>query len=382
MSALKNKTILIISPQSWGKMFVSKHHYALELAKYGNTVYFLNPPDATLKESVQVMALASTPGLFIISHRLNFPYNIKFHAIGIFHWLMRWHIKKIVKVIGKPIDIVWSFDLGNLYPFKLFPKKTLRVFHPVDEPLNATAINSAKGAQVIFSVTNEILEKYRGYGLPLHFINHGVSEIFLEQQQVPRSGDTILVGFSGNLLRPDIDRPVFLQIIKENPHIVFECWGSYQAKDDNIGGGFSNETALFIDSLRALPNVILHGAVPAAELAAGYRRMDAFLICYDVERDQSKGTNYHKVMEYLGAGKVIISNNISTYKDRPDLVSMISERLHNSSLPALFKEVTGNLALYNTPEALLKRQQFAAGNTYKMQVANIECLLNAQTLPG
>ena len=45
MEVLKGKTILILSPQSWGKMFVSKHHYAIGLAKKGAVVYFLNPPD-------------------------------------------------------------------------------------------------------------------------------------------------------------------------------------------------------------------------------------------------------------------------------------------------------------------------------------------------
>ena len=41
--------------------------------------------------------------------------------------------------------------------------------------------------------------------------------------------------------------------------------------------------------------------------------MDAFLICYDVEKDQSKGTNYHKVMEYLAYGRPIVSNYVSRY---------------------------------------------------------------------
>ena len=40
MDGLKNKKILLISPQSWGTMFVAKHHYAIELAKLGNEVYF------------------------------------------------------------------------------------------------------------------------------------------------------------------------------------------------------------------------------------------------------------------------------------------------------------------------------------------------------
>ena len=376
MPSLKNKTILIVSPQSWGAMFVSKHHYAAELAAYGNTVYFLNPPDSTLNERVLIKPVETNPGLFIISHRLNFPYNLKFHAIGLFHWLMQWQVKKILHIIGKPIDIVWSFDLGNLYPFRLFPADTFRIFHPVDEPLNAAAIESAKGAQVVFSVTREILDKYKHYGLPLHFINHGVSKIFLQQLSAPQREDRIRVGFSGNLLRPDIDRPVFLQIIQENPSIIFECWGSYQQKDANIGGVLDEATAGFVKSLTALPNIVLHGAVPAAQLAAGYQQMNAFLVCYDIEKDQSRGTNYHKLMEFLGAGKVIISNNVTTYNARPDLVTMSAERSGNHSLPALFREVTANLSRYNTTENILARKHFAAENTYEKQVMNIEQLIN------
>ena len=102
--SLKDKVILIISPQPWYQLFVSKHHYAIELAKYGNTVYFLNPPDASLKERVLIRPADAVPGLFIISHRVNFPYNIKFHAQSLFHWLMQWQVKKILASIGKTKD--------------------------------------------------------------------------------------------------------------------------------------------------------------------------------------------------------------------------------------------------------------------------------------
>ena len=162
MPDLKSKSILLISPQAWGKMFVSKHHYAIELAKKGNTVYFLNPPEpSTRKEKITIEASDVQPGLFIIHHKLSFPYNIKFHFITLFHALMKGHIKRILKKIGTPIDIVWSFDLGNLYPFQFFPASAFKIFHPVDEPLNETAMQSGKGAQIIFSVTREILEKYQ-----------------------------------------------------------------------------------------------------------------------------------------------------------------------------------------------------------------------------
>ena len=229
MDLFRDKTILVISPQSWGKMLVSKHHYAIELAQRGNRVYFLNPPDqqrTDRKEKIGIAASGVQENLLIISHRLSFPYNLKFHFIGLFHLLMRRHVKKILQRIGKPVDIVWSFDLGNLYPFSFFPDSSLKLFHPVDEPLNREAINSAKGAQFIFSVTPEILEKYGEFPVPRHVINHGLIEEFLYREDMPgAAGGPLKVGFAGNLLRADIDRGTLLKIIRDNPEVHFVAWG-------------------------------------------------------------------------------------------------------------------------------------------------------------
>ncbi|MEP6728669.1 MAG: hypothetical protein ABJC98_22790, partial [Bacteroidota bacterium] len=286
-------------------------------------------------------------------------------------------IKSLLKLIGRPIDIIWSFDLNNLYPFKYFPASALKVFHPVDEPLNKPSIEAAKGAAVIFSVTKEILQKYAALQLPGYLVNHGLPDIFLKQEQYRKDGtEPLRVGYSGNMMRPDIDRPILLQIIKENPEIIFECWGSYNNKQTNIGGSDTKSTSEFIAALAASPNVILHGAVNSTVLAKDIQRMDGFLICYDIEKDQSKGTNYHKVMEYLSTGKVIISNNISAYQGSPELVCMIAQRDNNGALPMLFKKVTGNLMEMNNIAAMETRKLFAAGNTYKKQIETIEALLD------
>ena len=369
---ITGKCILLISPQSWGKMFISKHHYAVELAKCGNRVYFLNPPDQTLTERIIIKAIEQHPGLFIIEHKLWFPYIIKFHAIQLFHLLMYAQVKAILRKIATPVEIVWSFDLGNLYPFRFFSATARKIFHPVDEPLTKDAIDAAKGADLIISVTREILQKYALYKVPKHLINHGVSEDFLKQYPVSKfDNDVIHVGFSGNLMRPDIDRNVLLTIIEYHPAIIFECWGSYKEKDGNIGGAADKPTNAFINSLVAAPNVILHGAVFTAELAAGLQQMDAFLICYDIKKDQSKGTNYHKIMEYLATGKVIISNNVTAYADRADLILMPEERDNNNKLPELFSKTIRNIAAYNSNANQHTRKQFACKNRYTCQIAAI-----------
>ena len=370
--SIRNKTILLISPQSWGKMFISKHHYAVELAKCGNQVYFLNPPDQTLTKRISIKAIEQYPGLFIIEHRLWFPYIIKYHAIPLFHLLMYAQVKAILRKMARPMDIVWSFDLGHLYPFRFFSATTYKIFHPVDEPLTKDAIDAAKGANMIISVTREILEKYDSYQVPKYLVNHGVSDDFLKPQPgLKKDNDVICVGFSGNLMRPDIDRDTLLKIITVHPEVIFECWGSYQEKDGNIGGGMDKATIDFINNLRAAPNVILHGAVSTSDLAAGLHRMDAFIICYDIKKDQSKGTNYHKIMEYLATGKVIISNNVTAYADRTDLMVMPEERTNNNKLPELFTGTIRNIGEHNSNSKQYARKEFACNNRYTCQIAAI-----------
>ncbi len=379
MPSLTNKTILILSPQNWGTMFLSKHHYAVELAKRGNKVFFLNPPEQSGKKKGILIRPSGIHGtLFLIEHSLPFSYNIKFHAMPVFHWLMRFHIKKIIKKIVAPIDIIWSFELGNLYPFRFFPSGSYKIFHPVDEPLNKAATQSANGAQVIFSVTHEILEKYKALKLPAHFINHGVSENFLVEIKItqPRC-ENINIGFSGNLMRSDIDREILLSIINDNPAKKFNFWGAYNFQQSNIGWTVDTATAAFIEQLKGCKNVRLYGAISAVELAKAIREMDAFLICYDVVKDQSKGTNYHKVMEFISTGKVTISNNITTYHNQPNLVQMVTERTNNKLLPALFKHITNNLGIYNSSLLQEQRHNFAKENTYKKQVERIEELIYA-----
>lgn len=378
---LRDRTILVISPQSWGEMKLSKHHYAMELAKRGNRVYFLNPPEQDRwgwGSKINISASTEQPNLFIISHILFFPYNFRFHLPVLFKMLMHFQVMRLLKRMIFKIDILWSFDIGNIYPFDLFPEQPIKIFHPVDEPLLPNSIKAASGADYIFSVTNEILEKYTHFKIPKFFINHGVSEDFIKSSELNKAiGIPIKVGLSGNLLRNDIDREILLKIIRNNPSIIFECWGSYKISQSNIGGSEDKDTALFIETIKREKNVILHGVLQSKYLAKEFKRMDAFLICYDVQRDQSKGTNYHKVMEYLSSGRVIISNNITTYSDRLDLVVMVKERNENSKLPALFNNVIENLGYFNDASNQKIRFHYAKANLYSEQINRIENIIYA-----
>jgi hypothetical protein len=375
---LKNKTILILSPQAWGKMFLAKHHYALELAKRGNKVYFLNPPDqesTRFRDAVDVKQIDGNQ-LFLIEHQLFFPYWLKFKAFQVFQSLMKFQIQKILGKIGQ-VDIVWSFDIGHLYPFKFFPSQAYKIYHPVDEPESVQSINAASGANIIFSVTKEILEKYKSFKVGKHLVNHGVSLEFLSQAQTRdrQMGSTTYVGLTGNFLRKDIDRGTLLLILRENSNVIFNFWGTYET-GSNIGSAPTKEAKLFIDLLKKCPNVIFHGQVDPRNLAREIQQMDSFLICYDIQLDHSKGTNYHKIIEFLSTGKVVVSNNVTAYTDRPNLVQMPRSRENNKELPALFKNVIRELKMLNLPALQLERKMYARDNSYEKQIERIEGFLN------
>jgi hypothetical protein len=336
-------------------------------------VYFLNPPNQNCKEPILIKEHDGIPNLNLIDYRLSFPYMLRFHFRALFDFLMRFQLKKIKRFIKSPVDIVWNFDF-NLYTDPTPFKADLNIYHPVDELIYPEQIKPGESADIIFSVTKEILTKFKHLDVPKYYVQHGLSHAFAEASKSLKQGytksQTTKVGYVGNLLIPSIDVPVFEQIISENPNIQFEFWGNYLPKESNIGG--VSDMPPFVRFLQEKDNVKLHGPLPPEELAQAIQEMDAFLICYDVKRDYSQGTNSHKILEYLSTGKVIISNNFTNYKGRTDLINMVEDRNSNQKLPGLFSRVINNLEQYNSVEAMQKRQKYALENTYNNQIEKIE----------
>jgi glycosyltransferase involved in cell wall biosynthesis len=359
-------------------MMLSKHHYALELAKRGNNVYFLNPPKDvfSFKSHFERNRFPAIPGLMVIDHQLYFPDKIKFHALWLYRRLMRRHIDSLVQFIDRKLDLIISFDLHGKYPLDSFTGDCKKIYFPADNPIFPNSRYAVKGAGYIISVTKEILKAFDDTGLPQLLLNHGLSSEFVvgnvNTAYLPNK--PLRVGLSGNFLRQDLDHVTLMKIVEENQDVFFELWGSYGKS--NIGGSDSDETRLFIEKLKSLPNVVLHGIVDKKSLADGFAGVDAFLICYDVNKDQSKGSNYHKVIEYLSTGKAIISNNVSAYRDEEDMVYMVSSREDNMDLPRLFRAVIGKLHYYNEPGRMLKRINFARANSYASQLDKIEKFLS------
>ncbi len=378
---LTGKTIFIISREGWGKMFFSKHHYAVELGKRGNKVYFITHPDQQrkLRRGEIKIIKSGYENVSIVNHRLIHPYFFIFKYNRLYNFLTKFHIKRIISKLAVTPDVIWSFEISNSLPLKHFPAKTLKIFMPVDGPYGGVEVEAAKNADVIFSVTNEILAGYSELAIPKYFINHGVAELFINSEINTQVSRPLKAGYSGCFLTGDIDRKSLMHIIKENAHVQFNLWGEYEVgcSEIHLPDDCSDaDTVAFISFLKNSANVILHGVANSADLAAGLKKMDVLLVGYVIEKNQSRGTNSHKLLEYLGSGKVVVSSNMSTYSNNfPGLLQMCKSRKNNNELPLLFSDVIHNLNFYNSQKEQNVRIKFAKGFTYPNQIKKIENIL-------
>ena len=347
------KRVLIISPQHWGIMRVTKHHYAIALSKIGYEVFFLEPAEATWNwhQSRFNITSSGVERLYILNQKINIPYNLKFHNKDLYDWFIKRHIEKLEREIGT-FDIIWSFDLTNAMPLKYFSYKSKKIFFAADWPQNAHSVKAAEDSNLLVSVSQKILDKYpnENYTKKL-LVDHAVAEDFIEEgkKHFVKNDKVIRIGMSGNFLRPDIDRPLLLELITTHTNIIFECFGAIECSNSNLGGAKDLDTEIFINNL----SQSRHGMVSPAVLAKELRRMDAFLICYDVDKDQSKGTNYHKVMEYLVYKKPIITNYICRYENQ-NLFYMCTDKYSNNEIKELFQQFLIDFA----------NQNFIYDNTY------------------
>jgi glycosyltransferase involved in cell wall biosynthesis len=380
MSSLRNKTILIISPNEWGTVRVSKHHYAMELAERGNRVLFLNPPDAGAISRIKIEP-TDVVGLSIVTYRPFVPFALRFKWRALFNIISSAHARWIVRRLGSRIDVVWCFDV-NLYSDLRWFGAPVRIFHPVDQVVEAHQRSIASTASLVLSVSDEILKNVRDAGVRSQLVGHGLGAAFAARANTDRAKTTVgpmvrlRVGYVGNLLIPYLDRYTIRELVANHPTIEFNFWGPSSAEESNIGGRNSAEVVEFVEFLRSHRNVILHGKQSSETIAERLHSMDLMLICYATANDPNRGCNSHKILEYLSTGRVIVSSHVPDYSHRPELIRMMPT-LDNTDFPALFAETVHNIETLNNEASRQTRIRFALENTYSNQVDRIEELLDS-----
>ncbi len=374
-----NKKILIISPQPWSDMFVSKHHYAIELSKKNNNVYFLQPSSNLLNKKIELKTLPDHPNITIIHHKTFFGAILRFHVRTLYKFLLKRNLKNMLKKL-KPIDVIISFDNTGTYPDLSLFEARHNIFFPVDQ-INLEHLKEYKNfGRTIFSISSVILDSFLDHRIEKVLLNHGLGSNWalnaINNSTLSSSNERskpIRVGYFGNLaMGRALDINTLTKVIDSHPEIEFHFWGNYEVKKSS-----EEEVVQWIVFLKDAKNVTLYGATPPNKLINQVDSVDAFLLCYNYHFEINKCSNSHKILEYLSTGKVIISSKISRYEKNLDLMSMLTE-YDNKDFNALFEFTINNLDKYNSDKLRRKRIDFALDNTYEKQINRIENHLKKQ----
>lgn len=365
---LTNKNILIISPEAWGKSFVSKHHYACELGHRGNQVFFLNPPSSSF-------SIEDTPfeGVSVVN------YVPRYRGLGKMpRWLSKkltgWEWKRLERKLERPIDVLWNFDSSRFFNLESIPDRVLKIQHIVDYTEDLYRDIGAQTSNLCFATTDFIAAEQRKYNANTFKIHHGahqtanVTPVSLEIT----TKESILVGYVGNLSIKYLDWNLVYQLATAHQDIGFVFIGPMGKS--NLSN--SDELSDAFERVRELKNTYFTGAKPASDIPELLLNFDILLVAYKAAEYREQLASPHKFMEYFITGKVILSTYTDEYKDKRDLLVMADE---NEELIQHLTAIKENIEYWNSETLLEQRRNFARKNTYSKQVDRIEALLKKHT---
>ncbi|MDQ6610362.1 MAG: hypothetical protein M3Y85_11135 [Bacteroidota bacterium] len=364
------KTYLLISPQPWGKMFLSKHNYAIELADQGHKVYFVNPPVYKKDIAISIQVRQEMANLYLVEYTLSVPLHIlRFKIRFLYDFIIKKFLVSKLNALAE-FDEIWCFEPNIFSNFKMFKAKKKLLFL-VDQHDNTTLKKLSNEADGIATISSMILDYFSFSNKPKLLLNHGLNRTFtrlaeerLQSGLFYKKGASVKVAYVGNLLQGNrMDYKTIQLIIEQNNDITFHIYGPYEEKGNTLGSTTNQDLQAFINFLKNNQQVYLHGILSQEDLANQIQDMDAFLTCYNYLTDDNRSSNCHKIIEYLSTGKVAISNRILTYEKTTGLLEMPLEYT-NENLPSLFKKVIAGLDQFNTPEKQKIRIDFALANTY------------------
>lgn len=354
MTVLKDKCILLISPEPWHGLRMSKHHWAEALAKRGNRVLWLDAP----RRGRGRVQITHTPPVERVAYH---------------HWLrgvnrmpesvQRYYgdrlIRQIEKEAGQRIDIVWSFDMSRLACFS--KEGRLSIAHPVDlfmVPLGRIHFNHADlvltSSEPIRSGVLELAPDAKAI-----CIGHALDERWLQrrsERHASRPGRPV-VCCAGNMAIRYLDWEVLATEVQAHPNVDFRF----------IGPCIPEPQHASYHVVRAQPNTTFTGLLAKEDLVDELCRADALLLCYRSDRWSAQLSNPHKLLEYFATGNPIVASFTSEYANvSGDVLRMAHERLEH---PALLAEVLADLPAQQTSTLRAARMAIA-------QAANFGSLLD------
>jgi glycosyltransferase involved in cell wall biosynthesis len=295
---------------------------------------------------------------------------------------MRRHLRSIAFTLGGRWDLLWCFE-PDAYPDLRWFDARARLYHVVDQIMTPAQALVGRHADLTIAVSPSIAARLHAPEQKVLVIPHGLSSEFAAyarealRQDEYCPGQTINVGYSGNLWIHSLDRSKLRTIITDHPEVIFHFWGPVRSQDSNVGAMVTSASRTFVQFLESAPNVQLHGVVSGSELPAALSRMDALLLCYDLKADQNTGANSHKILEYLATGRVVVGNRVSDFANRPAMIEAPEDDT-DAAYSALFARTLASLRDLNSERRRRERLLFALERTYEAHILKVEALMRAR----
>lgn len=349
------KNILIISPEPWSHIFVSKHHYAIELSKRGHEVFFLNPPDHSHYKNITLRALNDHPGITIIDYRGQLK-GLRFLPVFLRLFQNRKFLHELENLAGCRFDAVWNFENSRFFDMQ-FAGDRIKIYHQVDLNQTFNLKQAAASSDICFCTTDLIKNQILPYNKKVYKIHHGASNEALQYKYSvkERNEFPLQAVYIGNLDMAFIDRELMKNLIFSFPEVKFLLVGPY----DKNGEMFQ--------ALNQFSNVEWLGKKPSEDIPSYLEKADILMVLY-AEKYHKDQASPHKFMEYFASGRIIVATYTDEYKDKRNLLAM-SDR--QEDYLSLFRDVVNNIEWYNHVDRQQERKAFALENSYEKQVDKI-----------
>ncbi|WKV13429.1 hypothetical protein [Marivirga harenae] len=354
---LQNKTILLISPEPWNHIFVSKHHYATYLAKRGNKVYFLNPP--TAQESCEETEYHN---VFSV-HYQGFIKGLRFFPSLLQRQRIRKKFQKLQKRCRTKFDIVWSFDNSVFFDFSALPQEVYCISHIVDLNQDFNTELAASTANLCIGVIPPLVQRLAKYNDNSFLIGHGVQKFNNQYESITLPGqNTVKALYIGNMDMPHIDWSLMNLLVNQCPKVDFVFLGSKSEHNQAINTLIKKANGFYLPS------------VPAKELPQYLITADVLLLAYQLAYDSEYATP-HKMMEYLASGKMIMATWTAEYEELYQKELFYMSKSADEYLE-LFKNVVANLDAWNHTDKKKDRIHYALNYTYDKLIERMEQLMS------
>lgn len=302
-----NEVVVVTSDEPWGPIWHTQLHYAFQLSKRYQVVYFDPPEPWTIRNlfswNQPVKKVSDT--LTVIRYFNFLPSFLGKVALKINDAVNESLCNNLMKKNGYgAISVLWHFD-----PFRSFHtfrknKKIKHIYHVVD-PIAGSHLDveQSLAADLVIITSPKFMEHYRKLNKNVAQIGQGADTQFFQVQE----SDTVkqkLVSYDSILLLGTISDEIdllFLQVLANKFPRKLVLIGPDTTRDAQKKEQFQQ--------LLSIEGVTWLGPMPPVEFRKHLQACSIGIIAYDNSRhDRNNLRSPLKVISYLAAGKSIVSN--------------------------------------------------------------------------